>query len=466
MKLPTSLLRIAHFLSTHGAKAIVVGGAVRDHFLEMGSKDYDIEVYGVESMDILTSLLSHFGSVNAVGKSFGVLKLTVEGYAYDFSFPRRETKVGERHKDFAVCIESNLPFKEAAKRRDFTINAMGYDIVEKQFLDPYGGVEDMQRKTLRHIDNNAFQEDPLRVYRAVQFVARLGYTLTDETFALCRAMVEHGMLQALPKERIYGEWEKLLLKSMKPSQGFELMRRLGVLHYFPELDALIGVPQSPKWHPEGDVWVHTMLSLDAMAQLLKEDSAYSEGSPKERLQLMFAILCHDLGKAVTTTYSEAKQNYQAIGHEEVGVALTETLMGRLTNEQGFIEEIFPFVKHHLKPSQFYRQGAKEGAIRRLATKVSIDKLVKVAKADFLGRTTPEAKQGVYHAGEWLQARANRLNVSSSSLPNLLQGRDLIALGLLPSKQFGEILKEVYELQLEGVLSCKEKAMEYIKEKYA
>jgi len=459
MKLPQILLIISKELHSKDAKAIVVGGSVRDHFLKLDIKDYDIEVYGLESMVELEEVLGEYGSVNLVGKSFGVLKFQYEGEEYDFSFPRRESKVGAGHRGFDVEVDGSLDFKTAAKRRDFTVNALGYDIEEKAFIDPFGGLEDIKQKQLRHIDDETFIEDPLRVYRAVQFCARFGFILSSETKVLCKEMVTKGMLEELPKERVYTEWKKLLLKAPKPSLGFELMRELGILErYFPELYALIGVPQSPKWHPEGDVWVHTMMTVEEMALLRTENEKYN-------LKMMFAILCHDLGKATHTTV-EVDGRIRAIGHEEAGLEPTKSLLYKLTDEHDFIESLLPLVEHHLKPSQFYAANSGSKAIRKLATKVNIEELVVVAKADFLGRTTEEALTRDYKAGEWLLKKAAELQVKSKPLERLVQGRDLIDLGLEPSPQFKAIIDEVYALQLEGTISTREEALAYIENKYS
>ncbi len=459
MKLPTILHTISGKLKARGAKAIVVGGSVRDHFLKLPIKDYDIEVYGLESLEALEKILFEFGSVNLVGKSFGVLKFVHNKEEYDFSFPRTEAKVAQGHKGFEVQTNGKMDFKTASKRRDFTINAMGYDIEEKAFLDPFDAQEDIKNKILRHIDDDSFVEDPLRVYRAVQFSARFDYALADETKVLCKAMIEKRMLEELPKERVYTEIKKLLLKAEKPSLGFELMRELGVLQYFPELEAIIAVPQDPIWHPEGDVWIHTLMSIDAMASILRvQGSGFRE---KEKLKFLFAILCHDFGKANTTAFDEEKGRLRAIGHEAAGVEPTKSFMYRLTDEHDFIESILPLVEYHLMPSQFYKNGAKSKAIRRLATKVNIEELVIVAKADFLGRSSEDALAGVYEAGEWLLEKAKDLKVQNKPLDNLLQGRDLISLGLEPSPEFTRILGEVYELQLEGTICSKEEALAYV-----
>ena len=464
MKLPKIIQTISTKLSKQNAKAIVVGGSVRDHFLDLPIKDYDVEVYGLDSLEALVSILEIYGSVNLVGKSFGVLKFSYEGEEYDFSFPRTESKVGSGHRGFDVEVDGHLEFDVAARRRDFTMNALGYDVQDQAFLDPFGGMKDIEAKRVRHIDDDTFIEDPLRVYRAVQFVARFGFTLDKETFLLCKKMVTEGMLEELPKERVYAEWKKLLLKSPKPSIGFELMRELGILERcFPELQAIVDVPQSPKWHPEGDVWVHTMLTLDAMAKLCRSGCPLPDNE-KYKLKMMFAILCHDLGKATHTTIEE-DGTIRSIGHEYAGVEPTKKLMYRLTDEHDFIESILPLVEHHLKPSQFYRNGAKAPAIRRLATKVNIEELVVVAKADFLGRTTEESLAGVYHAGEWLLEKSRDLDVVNKPLDCLLQGRDLIALGLKPSPQFKEILDAVYGEQIEGRIATREEAIQFVKERY-
>jgi len=455
MQLPKIIQTISTELQKQNAKAIVVGGSVRDHFLELPIKDYDIEVYGLERMEQLEELLGQFGSVNLVGKSFGVLKFMYEGEEYDFSFPRTETNIGEGHRGFEVEIDGSMTFEKAAKRRDFTVNAFGYDVERKRFLDPFHALKDMGKKKLRHINDETFVEDPLRVYRAVQFCARFGYVLADETFILCKHMVSAGMLVELPKERIYNEWTKLLLKSAKPSIGFELMRELGILRYYPELEALIGLLQSPKYHPEGDVWVHTMMCVDAMASLLAKNE-------KLNLKLMFAILCHDLGKATTTKIDE-EGNIRALGHEIEGLEATKSLMYRISNEHDFIESLLPLVEHHLKPSQFYAAQSKDKAIRRLATKVNIEELVLVARADFLGRSTDEAITLDYKAGEWLLEKASQLKVKTKPLEHLLQGRDLIDMGLEPSPKFKEILNEVYSLQLDGEIENKKEALSYVQE---
>lgn len=454
MKVPTILQTISKELASQHARAVLVGGAVRDHFLASAVKDYDIEVFGLHTLEQLHTLLSGYGHTNLVGRHFGIVKLVHRGREYDFSFPRRESKNGAGHRGFVVATDGSMSFEEAAARRDFSCNAMGYDIETGEWLDPFGGRGDMAAGILRHIHSHTFVEDPLRVYRAVQFAARFGWRIAEETMQLCREMVAEGMLEELPRERIYQEWQKLLLNAPRPSVGFMLMRELGITaRYFPELHALIGTPQSPRWHPEGDVWTHTMMTLDKMAEICRSGRIHPD-NPEQQLKLLFAALCHDLGKPAATTV-EVDGRIRSIGHEHAGVAPCRSLLYRLTEAHDFITSLLPLVEHHLKPSQFYVQGAKSAAIRRLSTAVTIEELVLLAEADFLGRSTAEAKRGIYEAGAWLLEQAKALQVEGAPPQPLVRGRDLIRSGLQPSPAFGKILEKLYHMQLEGSIKDRE-----------
>jgi len=455
--LPNVLIPVVETLIERGCRPVVVGGYVRDGLLGIPSKDIDIEVFDVESLETLALYLQPFGQLNSVGKSFGVLKLRLEKIEVDFSIARLEKKVGEGHRGFEVTLDSSLEFKEAARRRDFTINAMGFDLKEKRLLDPYGGQKDLESKLLRVVDEETFVEDPLRLYRAVQFTGRFGLRPDEAFIPLAQKMVAQKMLGALPKERVFEEIKKLLLKSERPSVGFLLMREVGMLAYFKELQDLIGVPQDPIYHPEGDVWVHTMMVIDEMSKLHGDDE-------KQNLLLSLAALTHDLGKANTTKVVDGR--IRAIGHELTGLPLCEQFMARLSDEKAVTEALLPLVKHHLKPLQFYKQGAKSAAILRLARSVNIEQLVLLAKADFLGRTTPEAKAGRFEAGEWLLERAAALHVRREPLPPLIQGRDLVKMGLHPSKAFKAILERAYEAQIEGLFKSHDEALIWLRKELA
>ncbi|MCK4440944.1 MAG: HD domain-containing protein, partial [Sulfurovaceae bacterium] len=243
-------------------------------------------------------------------------------------------------------------------------------------------------------------------------------------------------------------------KSPKPSIGFKLMRELGVIEYYPELKALIGVPQNIKWHPEGDVWTHTLMAVDKMAM-------FKTRKDKKDLKLLFAVLCHDFGKATHTQIKYDK--ISAWGHELAGVEPTKKFMYRLTNEHSFINNIALLVKCHMIPTQYFQNSVKNSTIRKLSTKIDIEELITVARADFLGRTTPQAISGKYIAGDWLLKKAKELEVYNKPPKPLIQGRDLIALGLTPSKKFKTILDKVYDEQLNGNLSNYNEATHFVKQ---
>ena len=446
------LKRILSSLVQIGAQPILVGGCVRDYFLNLPIKDYDIEVYNIENVDTLAQHLEPYGSVKLVGKSFGVLKLKTTEDEYDFALPRTEKKVSSGHTGFEVTTDSSLSFKEAALRRDFTINAIGYDFTQELFLDPYEGIKDIKNNCLCYINAKTFQEDALRVYRAIQFAARFRFTIEANTFKLCQQMIHEEEFRTLAKERIFEEFKKFLLKAKQPSIGFKLMRKMGLITFYPELEALIACEQEPQYHPEGDVWIHTLMCLDEMAHLRSDNE-------EENLLLMFAILCHDLGKPATTKVIDGKITSHK--HEKEGVEPTIQFLQRLTNEKKLIDEVIPLVQYHLAPFQLFLQNSSQKAVKRLATKVNIEKLCKVALADCKGRTILD-KSKCDKAIDWLLQQAKQLNVHNEALPPLVQGRDLIALGLQPCKAFSTILEAAYDKQLENDALSKEEILHSIK----
>ena len=453
ISLPSELEPVIGHLIKHHCSPVLVGGYVRDALLGIESKDIDIEVYSVKNLETLQELLSPFGNVNAVGKSFGVLKLALEGFDIDFSLPRTESKKGAGHRGFDIRLSSRMDFTSAAKRRDFTVNAMGFDLNSSILLDPYGGQKDLEDRLLRCVNPDTFVEDPLRILRALQMAARFKLRCDEALIELCASMTGKGMLDELPKERIFEEFRKLLLKADNPSIGFELMKEMGVVRLFPELEALIHIPQDPEKHPEGDVWTHTLLSLDAMAK-------QRTGNGKRDLTLMLAVLCHDFGKPFTTEKIDGQ--WRALGHSQAGEEPTRWFLERICDEKKLIDDVVALVLHHQKPLQFYTQGAKSGAIRRLALKVSLEDVALVGKADYLGRTTEEAKTGNYPAGEWLLEEARKLDINGSTLKPLLQGRDLIAAGLEPSERFKTLLETAYDAQLDGEFDTLEGAKTWLK----
>ncbi|MBP7783760.1 MAG: CCA tRNA nucleotidyltransferase [Aliarcobacter sp.] len=456
--IPKILEDILINLQELGATPILVGGCVRDYFLNIPVKDYDVEIFGIDCFEIIEKSLKKYGSVKLVGKSFGVLTLRVDEYDFDFALPRIEKKTGNTHQDFEVITNANLSFKEAAIRRDFTINAIGYDFSKKEFLDPFNGINDLRNKTIKHIDDDTFIEDSLRVYRAVGFASRFDFKIEEKTKVLCKQIVLNDELKYLPKERIYEELKKLFLKSSKPSIGFELIRELGILKYFPELEVLINCIQEPEYHPEGDVWIHTMMCLDEMARILKEENIKDE---YKKLYLFYAILCHDFGKPFCT--KEVNGKITSFKHENLGIEPTISFLSKLTNEKKFIEIVCSLVKNHLAPFQLYLAESSLKAIKRLSLKVNIEDLCLVCLADCLGRDISD-KDKCPKATSWLLNSAKELNIQNKAIAPLVQGRDLIALGYKPSKKFKDILDFAFDLQLDEHLE-KDLIVQKVIEKY-
>ena len=440
--IPEVLEKILTTLNQNGAKPFLVGGCVRDSFLNIQNKDFDIEVFNISSFEKLQSILEKFGSVKLVGKSFGVLILNVDGYSFDFALPRTEKKVGDLHTDFEVVSNPNLTYKQAAIRRDFTINSIAYDFIEDEFLDPFNGIKDLEKKVLRHIDENTFIEDSLRVYRAVQFAARFDFEIDDKTKELCIKLVDENQLDYLAKERIFEELNKMFLKSTKPSIGLEYLNELGILKYFNELKDLIGCIQDPEYHPEGDVWIHTKMCVDELANIIKKENISDD---YRKLVLYYGILTHDLGKPFCT--KEINGKITSHKHESLGLEPTISFLSKLTNEKKFIEQVCTLVKNHLAPFQLYLSESSQKAVKRLSLKVNIEDLCLVCLADCLGRNIPD-KDKCYKATSWLLQKAKELDIHNEPIKPLVQGRDLIALGLKPSKEFKEILDFAFDLQID------------------
>lgn len=454
--LPIALAPMVERLLSAGATPILVGGAVRDRVLGLESKDLDIEVYGL-TVETLAEVLAPLGSVHAVGKSFGVLKLRLGGYELDISLPRRERKVGQGHRGFDVDYDPFMSYAEAAARRDFTINSMGFNLRIQELLDPWGGLADLRRGILRHI-SDAFSEDPLRVLRACQFAARFNFVIAPETVALCRSLRDE--LPTLSNERIWGEFRKLLLKAERPSVGLLALEQTAGLSLFPELAALQGVPQNPRYHPEGDVWIHNNLVIDACAAICRDQGLEED----EALVILLAALCHDLGKPATTRLEEGV--WRAIGHEEAGEMPTRSFLGRVGCPPSWVDGIVALVREHTRPLRLWDQQkikpVSDGAIRRLAMKVPLRRLNRVALADFRGRTSTDA-DGPCEAVDWLSARAAQLAVADAAPKPLLQGRDLQQLGIAPGPAMGKLLRSAFEAQLDGEYNCREEGLIWLKQ---
>ncbi len=421
-------------------RAYLVGGCVRDALIGASGKDVDVEVYGVSYEDLCAVLEPH-GRVDLVGRSFGVIKLRLkDGETYDFSIPRRDSKIADGHKGFEVTFDPDITLEEAAQRRDFTINSLMWDPREKKIIDLFGGESDLKQGVLRHT-SDAFAEDPLRVLRGMQFAGRFDLKGHESTLTLCREIA--GDYPQLAVERVREEWFKWASRSKRPSSGLRFLVESGWSIHFPEIDALRGVPQDPEWHPEGDVFVHTCHCCDAMAQL-PEWQAEDEES---RIAHMFGILSHDFAKPETTHEAERNGRMRIVspGHEPLGGPVAESFLKRIDAPNTFFKRVPPLVKNHL----VHTQPLSEKGVRRLAKRLfpeTIEGLCLVVTADLQGRPPKVADLSDV---DRLRELASNLNVLDESPQPILLGRHLMDRGMEPGKSFGSILNSAMEAQLEG-----------------
>lgn len=459
---------ITNEVCSRGGDIFYVGGYVRDAEIGKENKDIDVEVFGLSSEE-LKEVLSLYGIVDEVGASFGVYM--IHGLSIDFSLPRREVqgkilkeetllilskepepamrKELERiyegfsisvqagdsfgHKDFLVIPDGFMSLQEASMRRDFTMNALMKNVTSGEVHDFWNGREDIQNNMVRHISDKTFIEDPLRVLRACQFASRFEFSIASETVALCRNID----LTTLPKERLYAEIEKALMKSEKPSIAMELWRELGVTEkLFPELHELIACEQNPSHHAEGSVWNHTKMVIDVASQL-KEESSHP-------VHFMFGSLCHDMGKPVTTKVVDGR--ITSYGHDFLGVKVAESFMNRITSDKKLIDYVKGLTKHHMRLNALYPNGSDK-AIRKLSMDTNIQDLRLFSEADYRGRGVVE--RDFTPISDWFESRLKEAGADKKISP-LVTGKDLIEQGMKPGKDFTVILNKAMDYQLEGM----------------
>ncbi len=443
-----AVLAICRMARQNNGRAFLVGGCVRDALLGLAVKDFDLEVYGIPS-ERLIALLSESFPLDLVGQAFVVVKL--KGLPVDVSLPRRESKQGLGHKGFHIASDPDLAPAVAAARRDFTINAIMHDPLTGEIQDPFNGRADLEKNILRHVSGQ-FVEDPLRVLRAMQFIARFRLQPAPETVALCRAITP----ESLPRERIGDEWTKLILRGHAIGDGLRFLKDVGWLAYYPELQTMVDCAQEPEWHPEGDVWDHTLYCMDAFAA----DRINDEWEDRV---VGFAVLCHDLGKPATTRFEDGR--LRSKNHDVAGEAPSRSFMARLTAEQRLVDEAVALVTTHLRPMELYNSKAGDSAIRRLAAKVvRIDRLVRVALADQKGRP-PIPFEG-FLAGDWLLDRARVLEIRNQAPRPLVLGRHLIEMGKKPGPHFKAILGQCYEAQLDGEFTTLEDGLAFCRQLFS
>lgn len=468
-----------------GGRALVVGGAVRDRLLGLSPTDFDVEMYGLDP-ERVRMLVEEIGVTHDVGRAFGVLELRFGGERLHVSIPRRESKVAPGHRGFAVDTDPSLTPEDAARRRDFTINAIAEDPLTGEVVDPFDGRGDLARRVLRVVDANHFGEDPLRVLRAAVFVAQFELAVDAESDAVIRHSVPS--VRQLPHERIGEEWRKLLLRPIRPSRGLKLLMDWGVLDVLhSDFVRLPKTPQEPKWHPEGDVWTHTLMTVDEAAHIIRDSDVRGGGEItarpasarsgwEVRWSVMLTALCHDLGKATTTVVERGVLHSR--GHDAAGIEPTRRFLKSIAADRRTREVVVRLVREHLLPLRFFNLAARgmslsDGEVRSLARRLhpaTIFLLTLVADADQFGRgpfvLTPEvsnvltsevrtAKPPAADAGAQLRTRAAALGVLDGPPLPVLRGTDLLAAGCTPGPQFGVILRRAQELHDEHGLAREE-----------
>lgn len=422
--------RIAEAVAAESGTVYFVGGCVRDELLGIDGKDIDIEVHGI-APDRLEEILDSLGEKITVGVSFGIYGL--KGYKLDIAMPRRETATGKGHRDFQVFVDPFIGTLGAAKRRDFTVNALMKNVITGELVDHFGGMADLRDGIIRHVNDDSFAEDPLRVLRAAGFAARFGFAVADETVRLCRGID----ISSLSKERIEGELKKALLKGKRPSVFFGELRRMGKLdEWFPEVRDIIGVEQSPVHHAEGDVWNHTMMVLD--------EAAAFRDRVEDPFGFMLAALVHDFGKTVTT--EAVNGAIHAYGHETAGIPIARTFLSRITGDVRLIRYALNLAEYHMKPGVLAKSGSSVKSTNKMFdAAIDPEALICIAMADSLGRI---AKSGGVTDESFLR---ERLAVYREYMSRpYVAGRDLIEAGLTPDERFSEILAYAHKLRLAGV----------------
>ena len=422
---------IARRAAACGGRAMLVGGVVRDGLLGIESKDIDLEVYGLAPR-ALKALLSELGEVVEKGASFGVYGLAHSGL--DIAMPRRERCTGDRHTDFDVSVDPGLSFEAASMRRDFTINAMLRDALTGELVDLWGGRADLAARRVRHVNDATFPEDALRVFRAAQFAARLDAQIAPETEALCASMD----VTALSVERVFDELCKALMKAARPSTFFRALKRMDHLkEYYPELEACVGTPQNPVYHPEGDVFEHTMLVLDRAAEL--------RGRAVWPLGFMVAALAHDLGKPVATAV-QPDGKITSYGHETLGLPVCEAQLRRLTGQTKLIQYAKNMMWLHMRPNVMARCRSRKKKTRQLFDlSVCPEDLILLSRADAAGKL-----DAPYDEANEAFLRERLEDYRQVMARPMVTGKDLVAAGLKPGPEFARWLERARQLHFAGL----------------
>ena len=424
--IPESINPVVHALIAEKARPYVAGGAVRDKLLGRSIVDVDFEVYDL-SVRRLVEILSRFGHVETVGKSFGVIKLWGHGIApLDFALPRRESKVGRGHRGFVVACDAELTMEEACARRDFTINAMLLEPLSGEIFDFFGGQKDLVDRVLRHTSER-FVEDPLRPLRAMQFAGRFDMKLHPDTAQLCRTMLSEAI--TLPEERIYGEWEKWAIESVRRAAGLRVLWDSGWLSLFPRLAKIAQYDvQDAKW--EDGLWGQTVRAVDRVAEL----ALHEKLGPKDTSTLVFSALCLSMVDA-------------------------DAFLKRI-GAPGFLRRNVPLLVDEKELVTGKVAFFNQTDIRRLAQRLQPVTIYLLGLLMEAWGAEPGLRRW-----EELRKRAADLGIERTPPERLVMGRDLIALGISPGPQMGELLQQAFEAQLAGEFETREDAMVWAKNKW-
>jgi len=422
MKQKEIIKNLSTLIKNAGGRSFFVGGYVRDYLLGKESFDYDIEVHGL-SKDKLVEILSSIAPIDRKGEAYGIFSFI--DYDIDVALPRIEEKVGNKHTDFKITIDPFLSFEDSCKRRDFTINAMLLDTLTNELIDPFNGKNDLESKIIRHVNSASFSEDPLRVLRAAQFAARTGFVIDKTTIELCRKID----LTSLSPKRVEDEMKKALLLSTKPSLFFINLKEMNQLSYwFKEVEQLIGVPQNPNYHPEGNVFNHTMEVIDRAA-LIKNRAS-------NKYLFMLSALTHDFGKVITTTNTNGV--IHSIFHEIKGCQLINPFLERLNLDTRNIRFINNMVFLHMMPGLIYRDKSSIKASNKMFDKA-------YNKMDLILFYEVDNKE-VNEDYESFMLDRLKIYEETMKLP-YVTGNDLIENGIIENEHFKEYLKEAHQMRL-------------------
>jgi tRNA nucleotidyltransferase (CCA-adding enzyme) len=394
-----------------GGRLYYVGGGVRDELMGISVKDKDYCVTGLSQNEFMELFPDSF----LAGKQFPVFRLMVDGQTTEFALARVERKISQGHTGFLVESSPDVTIEQDLRRRDLTINAMARDVLTGELIDPFGGQADIQSRVIRAV-SDAFSEDPLRVYRAARFRAQFEFDIDTKTMRKMREL--RNELDTLSVERVFAELKRALAVH-RPSLFFRTLESAGVLDvHFPEIHALLGVPQPIKWHPEGDVFEHSMQVLDAAAR------------HTERVEVRFAALVHDVGKAKTPREKWPSHH----GHEVAGVPVVEHMCRRLKLPVHWCAAARFATEHHMKVHHLHQMKPLKVVDLLTAAHrnpLGVSGLAVVGLADIQGRGNPHVTDENAERMEEMWAYIQQVNGRTLQNDEALEVR---------GKAFGELLR--------------------------